>query len=179
MALADPTARTPQGWPEVEVNLVCLDSGGPNAPAKWHVTLTTRPTSPEAAGAVLATEYTAGAAHRRMKKGVIPGLAGFPGYKRGERIPQRLGNPSVDEAALLKNYTEPIPPTLFDLLECLAMDADCVRHGQTFEEFAGDLGYDEDSRKAERAYNTCRDIWSGLIRLGFDLDALSSWTQDR
>ena len=46
-------------------------------------------------------------------------------------------------------------PTANDVLQCLVSDALGVTDGQTFEEWAGEYGYDEDSRSAERTY---RDI---------------------
>ena len=45
------------------------------------------------------------------------------------------------------------PPTLPDVLDCLAMDAsDFAGCGISFEDWAGNLGYDTDSRKAERIF---------------------------
>jgi hypothetical protein len=48
------------------------------------------------------------------------------------------------------------PPDLATLLECLASDARTIFDAQTFEEWADELGYDQDSRSAERTYNTTR-----------------------
>lgn len=45
-------------------------------------------------------------------------------------------------------------PTAEQVLDCLASDASSV-DGQTFEGWARDLGYDEDSRSAERIYSAC------------------------
>lgn len=47
-------------------------------------------------------------------------------------------------------------PTIGDLLSSLALDASSVIDGQSFEDWAGDFGYDTDSRKAERTYNACK-----------------------
>lgn len=41
-------------------------------------------------------------------------------------------------------------PSAADVLDCLLSDASSA--DQTFEDWAGDLGYDTDSRKAERTY---------------------------
>ncbi len=46
-------------------------------------------------------------------------------------------------------------PALADVLGCLASDAQTVRNARYFEEWARDLGYGEDSRKAEAIYRTC------------------------
>lgn len=46
------------------------------------------------------------------------------------------------------------PPKLDGVLESLSSDWSAV-DGASFEEWAGDLGYDTDSRKAERIYRVC------------------------
>lgn len=56
-------------------------------------------------------------------------------------------------------------PTAAAVLSCLLMDSESVRHGQTFEEWARDLGYDPDSRKAERTFNACVQSSNKLTRL--------------
>lgn len=45
-------------------------------------------------------------------------------------------------------------PTAADVLDCLSSDSSCVR--DDFEEFCANLGYDSDSRKAERIYKACQ-----------------------
>ena len=44
-------------------------------------------------------------------------------------------------------------PTAEDVLDCLAIDADVL--GRDFEDWASDLGWDSDSRKAEKTFNIC------------------------
>ena len=52
---------------------------------------------------------------------------------------------------------QPVPaPLLTDVLYSLAMESDVLEAG-TFEQWAGDLGYDTDSRKAEATYRACLD----------------------
>ncbi len=46
-----------------------------------------------------------------------------------------------------------IKPTMAEVLECMRMDSFIEDYG--FEEWAENLGYDTDSRKAERIYNQC------------------------
>tara|TARA_Y100000310_G_scaffold297836_1_gene331201 strand:+ start:3372 stop:3893 length:522 start_codon:yes stop_codon:yes gene_type:complete len=46
-------------------------------------------------------------------------------------------------------------PEIEDVLNCLASDAASVRNARHFEEWASELGYDEDSRKAEDIYRIC------------------------
>lgn len=47
------------------------------------------------------------------------------------------------------------PPTCADVLDCLASDSCGV--DQSFEDWAADLGYDTDSRKAERTFRICQE----------------------
>lgn len=49
-------------------------------------------------------------------------------------------------------------PTAADVLSCLVSDASSFESARSFEEWCGDLGYDTDSRKAERTYKACGDI---------------------
>jgi hypothetical protein len=44
-------------------------------------------------------------------------------------------------------------PTACDVLECLASDAASYDNTNSFEDWAGEFGFDTDSRKAERIYN--------------------------
>lgn len=43
-------------------------------------------------------------------------------------------------------------PDLPNVLDCLASDANSYDNAQSFEDWAGDFGYDPDSRTAERTY---------------------------
>ena len=47
------------------------------------------------------------------------------------------------------------PPTLAEVLDCLASDASGVDNAQSFGAWASEYGYDTDSRKAEKTYNIC------------------------
>ena len=46
-------------------------------------------------------------------------------------------------------------PRATDVLYCLVSDTVSVRNSSSFEEWAEDLGFDTDSRKAEASYNAC------------------------
>jgi hypothetical protein len=50
-----------------------------------------------------------------------------------------------------------IKPDTLDVLHSLAMDSDVLDAGG-FEQWASDLGYDTDSREAERTYRACLDL---------------------
>ena len=45
-------------------------------------------------------------------------------------------------------------PTIADVLDCLASDSAGYENARSFEEWCGEYGYDTDSRRAERIYNT-------------------------
>ena len=71
-------------------------------------------------------------------------------------------------------------PTTEDLLDCLASDACTIENAPTFEEFARDLGYDEDSRKAERIFKVCQKQTEKLRQfLGDDTFALLVFDTER
>lgn len=59
----------------------------------------------------------------------------------------------IDGMAPRKTKT-PILPSFADVLHSLVSDADVIDCG-SFEEWAGNLGYDADSRKAEGIYRAC------------------------
>jgi hypothetical protein len=54
-------------------------------------------------------------------------------------------------------------PTVAGVLSCLLRDAQAGDN--TFEDFCGEMGYDEDSRKAERIWKSCQKIAENLQRL--------------
>ncbi len=57
------------------------------------------------------------------------------------------------------------PPNAVDVLDCLASDAAGVENARSFEYWAGDYGYDTDSRKAYRIYLACEREVKNLERL--------------
>lgn len=46
-------------------------------------------------------------------------------------------------------------PEVYDVLNCLVSDAASVDNARSFEEWASELGYDPDSRKAEKIFKAC------------------------
>ena len=46
-------------------------------------------------------------------------------------------------------------PKAADILDCLASDAASYDNARSFEDWASEFGYDEDSRKAERIFKAC------------------------
>ena len=71
------------------------------------------------------------------------------------------------------------PPTAEDVLDCLASDAVGVCDARSFEEWASDYGYEEDSRKAEKTFRAAEKQTAKLRRfLGYaDFDLLVSETE--
>lgn len=57
-------------------------------------------------------------------------------------------------------------PDCADVLACVASDASSA--DQPFESWASDLGYDTDSREAERTWKACREARAKLIRFAGD-----------
>lgn len=146
----------------------------PEGGSRWTVTIRRE-------GREYSTEYWQGAAYRRWRKTPDACRRAFDSpmhkeFKAGEPVVLALGK--LRRTDCLKALTEPIEPRLVAVMACLVFDADGVRHGQSFDDFCGDYGLDTDSRKAEKSFNACRDTWSGLVRLGADLDALSETFRD-
>lgn len=170
-------ALTEDGW---SLSHHCVDPGSYREPSKWAVTV-------QRSGRALTTEYTMGFAYRHWTKDVFrfenpwtPMDQRVLGERprKGTRSPSPYGRITLHHDRILREYTEPDPPELPDVLYCLLTAAEGVRHGQTFEEWCSEFGYDTDSRKAEQEYNVCRDQWMGLIRLEADFDILSHLFKD-
>lgn len=72
------------------------------------------------------------------------------------------------------------PPTLEDVLDCLASDASTIENSSSFEDWASELGYEQDSRKAEKTYNFCLKQSQKLKEfLGLDLYNTLLWDTER
>lgn len=72
------------------------------------------------------------------------------------------------------------PPTLAEVLDCLASDASGIENARSFEEWASEYGYDTDSRKAERTYKICEKQARDLERfLGQDAYQQLLWNTER
>jgi len=56
-------------------------------------------------------------------------------------------------------------PNLADVLSCLASDAGTWQNARSFEDFCSELGYDTDSRNAERIYKAIEKQSSKLSNL--------------
>ncbi len=75
----------------------------------------------------------------------------------------------ADIAAKLAKQQK-VAPHSDGVLDSLAMSMRSVCDGESFEDWAGNLGYDTDSRKAEATYNACMEEGRNLLGfLGLDL----------
>jgi hypothetical protein len=70
-------------------------------------------------------------------------------------------------------------PKVADVLGCLLSDASSVASARSFEDWAYDLGYDLDSRRAEKIYWACEQSAGNLEwLLGENLAELTEAAQD-
>jgi hypothetical protein len=69
----------------------------------------------------------------------------------------------ADVAAKLAK-AQKVVPQLADVMHSLMMDGEAFFDATTFEDWAANLGYDADSRKAETIYKACDDIGRKLAR---------------
>lgn len=105
---------------------------------------------------VLTTEYMAGCGHAPSYKQGRMTIAEDACVKweceHGYRaIPTRGGDP------IRAPGSKQLTPNSADVIHSLVLDASAIDHS-SFESWAGDYGYDTDSRKAEAIYRACVDI---------------------
>lgn len=65
-----------------------------------------------------------------------------------------------------KDLINAVLPDLKDVEFALVSDAECYESSSDFEDFCVNLGYDSNSRKAEKIYNACKDMWCFLVKSG-------------
>lgn len=89
-------------------------------------------------------------------------------YKR-----RKLSVPFYQGKAICKE------PQAHDVIYCLISDAQSVENADSFEDWAFSLGYDTDSRKAEKIYKACVKNQQSIRRfLGTDFDLFAEACQD-
>lgn len=62
-------------------------------------------------------------------------------------------------------------PKAAEIIGAVAREAQA--HDQTFEDWASEYGYDQDSRKAEQVYNECVTSWHKLRKIGLSSDQIN------
>jgi hypothetical protein len=140
--------------------LVQDDFNGREGDSHWEVTVSRN-------GQSYTTKYSMGAAHRNY--------LGNP-VRLDLLTCRRLTTQQFKQREQLKQ-SKPNEPVLADVLYCLVSDAQSVTYASGFEDWAADMGYDDDSRKAEAAYRACQDCYFALRQL-CDLDEMSELFQD-
>lgn len=97
-------------------------------------------------------EYSCGSAHASLRR--------VPGWMPGEWVScvKDAANPKPSFGHGVKVWCKvtPTPPTTEDVLDSLRSDAESVAWS-TFEDWCLELGYDTDSRRAERSYHACQE----------------------
>lgn len=112
---------------------------------------------------ILTTDYSAGMAHCPAYDRKVPDTYNRPLKTWREdacRAECEKGFPVVaftTWGGFRHDMKSPIKPDSVDLMHSLVMDSDVLESGG-FEEWAADLGYDTDSRKAESIYRACLEI---------------------
>ena len=119
---------------------------------------------------ILTTDYGAGCGHCPSYKASVKELGNRNSVMRDEAIRKECetGLPTV--GGYTNRSSNPILPDFCDVLASLASDASVLDSG-TFEEWAGEFGYDTDSRKAEATYRACLEI-ALKLRNGIGEDGL-------
>ncbi len=86
--------------------------------------------------------------------GENPNMSGMPRGSRHYECVLRRGEDTGDAVTITYSMGPALErePEVEDVLGCLAMDASTYLNARSFEEWAGELGFDADSRKAERTY---------------------------
>lgn len=130
----------------------------------WRVTLHKARAASSAPGtfAIMTTDYSAGEGNCPAYKASVKALGNRDSIMRREAIDWEIEH---GKACVCADGGRPYPaagaPTLkpdaCDVIYSLVRDADVLDCG-TFEEWASDLGYDTDSRKAEATYRACLEI---------------------
>jgi hypothetical protein len=131
--------------------------GKPWLSLNWRVTLLKRNTGhgPSATPApILTTEYGAGVGHCPAYKAPVSRLGHQHSVMRHEAIMREI---ETGRPASGLDGSKPFMPDVLDVVASLLMDSEAIDCG-TFEEWASNLGYDTDSRKAEATYRACLEI---------------------
>lgn len=126
----------------------------------WEVTLYTLSPIDGQRHDILTTLYSAGSAHApSYKHGDKPEVAYRVAYEceRGFKAAGVRWGSSPEAYGAEGNKANALQPKALDVIHSLVMDSDVLDAGG-FESWASDLGFDTDSRNAEKIYQACIDI---------------------
>jgi len=160
-----------------------IDSGGYNKDSCFGILLSYKGKNK------FTTKYHKGYGHRKwLHRNKTFGYAGYwycyiKNNQVVSNIPYNLKDPSKcpdnyrrdnqqriwDDFAKL---TEPISPTLDEVIFSLYTDATCASNCPTFEEFCSDFEYSTDSISATKIYEKCRDAYFFFIKCGISFEYL-------
>lgn len=102
-------------------------------------------------------------------------------HARGQTVKKTPEGMKVEASTAAKlAKVQKVVPQLNDVCHSLLSDGSALFDGQRFEDWASDLGYDPDSRKAEATFRACDEIGRSLSRhLSRDeLDGLREWASN-
>ncbi len=106
---------------------------------------------------VLTTDYAQGIAACPAHKASVKALGSHGSLMRDGAIDQEIETGRAYREAFNGRGEKLPPPDICDVVHALVSDAS-VLDSSTFEDWAGELGYDPDSRKAEATYRACLEI---------------------
>ncbi len=113
------------------------------------------------------TDYMAGCGHCPAYEASIGEMGGHQSLQRAEAVRYECerGRKAriLSGGGVVNAHEKPLAPKFADVLSSLVSDAQAIDMGG-FEEWAGDLGYETGSRKAEAIYNACLQIGLALRR---------------
>ena len=112
-------------------------------------------------------EYSAGEGHARKFED--------DEKMRAQRYAKKIKSVCVDHPRYSPGHRAPLwvptPPTVGSLLGCLQSDSSAGQH-LLYEDFCGDFGYEEDSRKGEKVWRRCQEVCGRMQHfLGAEFDA--------
>lgn len=140
-----------------------------------HKSLNWRITLQQAGRDIVTTDYGAGIAHCPAYKAPVRTHGNANSLLRSQAIELECETGRVSQPLNRGGFwstKRPILPDETNVIASLVSDSDVLNYS-SFEEWAGDFGYDADSRKAESIYRQCLEI---ALKL---LDALGESAMDK
>ncbi len=108
---------------------------------------------------ILTTDYSYGSGHCPASKASVKAMGSQNSVSEHIKWECEHGYASTpsETPSLIRGTGKPLTPNPLDVLHSLVSDAAAIDR-RDFEEWAFDLGYNTDSRKAEAVYRACLDI---------------------
>jgi len=98
-------------------------------------------------------------------------------FSESHKEPFSLGKMTIADhkKAVERLEVENKYPDIFGALNCFVSDSDCLEYD--FEEWCDNLGFDSDSRKAEKTYKACISQTKGFKKL-FDVESVANYLEE-